>query len=300
MHPTTIFDTELAGGCSATRGSGSARSSPRSSASPWRRGTRRRLVHPAAPGVVAALRRAGRRGAARAAGRAGARARGHGKIEWAREEFAAIVAAPPAAARVEPWRRTSGCTAYAAPPARSRPRAVGGPRPARRRRDTAPGAYSRTPRSSRPRSPCLVRRPSSPRCRCSAAARRDGSPAPGSPPWSRHARCRTPTCRPDRRDRGAAPRPRLADRDPAAAARLSAAPGRRRRDRRRAPPADREPHCPRHHPAAVLAAPRAGRRGVGRRVPAQPRSDAPGRSADHRRAARRPRPRVRPPLTPPR
>ena len=31
-----------------------------------------------------------------------------GKIEWAREEFAAIAAAPPAPSRSEPWRRTSG------------------------------------------------------------------------------------------------------------------------------------------------------------------------------------------------
>ncbi|HVF20414.1 MAG TPA: HRDC domain-containing protein [Mycobacteriales bacterium] len=31
-----------------------------------------------------------------------------GKIEWAREEFAAIATAPPAIPRVEPWRRTSG------------------------------------------------------------------------------------------------------------------------------------------------------------------------------------------------
>lgn len=31
-----------------------------------------------------------------------------GKSEWARQEFAAIVAAPPAAPRVDPWRRTSG------------------------------------------------------------------------------------------------------------------------------------------------------------------------------------------------
>ena len=31
-----------------------------------------------------------------------------GKREWAEQEFAAIVAAPPAPARVEPWRRTSG------------------------------------------------------------------------------------------------------------------------------------------------------------------------------------------------
>ncbi|WP_037914186.1 HRDC domain-containing protein [Actinacidiphila yeochonensis] len=34
--------------------------------------------------------------------------RGQGKLEWALEEFAAIAAAPPAAPRVDPWRRTSG------------------------------------------------------------------------------------------------------------------------------------------------------------------------------------------------
>ena len=31
-----------------------------------------------------------------------------GKLDWAREEFAAIAAAPPPAPRAEPWRRTSG------------------------------------------------------------------------------------------------------------------------------------------------------------------------------------------------
>lgn len=31
-----------------------------------------------------------------------------GKLEWARQEFAALVAAPPAAPRPDPWRRTSG------------------------------------------------------------------------------------------------------------------------------------------------------------------------------------------------
>ena len=31
-----------------------------------------------------------------------------GKLDWARQEFAAIVAAPPAPPRVDPWRRTSG------------------------------------------------------------------------------------------------------------------------------------------------------------------------------------------------
>lgn len=34
--------------------------------------------------------------------------REQGKSEWARQEFAAIVAAPPPSPRVEPWRRTSG------------------------------------------------------------------------------------------------------------------------------------------------------------------------------------------------
>jgi ribonuclease D len=34
--------------------------------------------------------------------------RTQGKLEWALQEFAAIAAAPPAAPRVDPWRRTSG------------------------------------------------------------------------------------------------------------------------------------------------------------------------------------------------
>ncbi|WP_256104373.1 ribonuclease D [Streptomyces sp. ODS05-4] len=33
---------------------------------------------------------------------------GQGKLEWARQEFAAIAAAPPAPPRKDPWRRTSG------------------------------------------------------------------------------------------------------------------------------------------------------------------------------------------------
>jgi ribonuclease D len=33
---------------------------------------------------------------------------GSGKLEWAREEFAALVAAPPPTPRTDPWRRTSG------------------------------------------------------------------------------------------------------------------------------------------------------------------------------------------------
>ncbi|WP_335983470.1 ribonuclease D [Streptomyces sp. CA2R106] len=34
--------------------------------------------------------------------------RGQGKLDWALQEFAAIAAAPPPAPRVDPWRRTSG------------------------------------------------------------------------------------------------------------------------------------------------------------------------------------------------
>lgn len=37
-----------------------------------------------------------------------AQLRKQGKLGWAREEFAALVSAPPATARTEPWRRTSG------------------------------------------------------------------------------------------------------------------------------------------------------------------------------------------------
>ena len=33
---------------------------------------------------------------------------GQGKLEWARQEFEAVLAAPPATPRADPWRRTSG------------------------------------------------------------------------------------------------------------------------------------------------------------------------------------------------
>jgi ribonuclease D len=63
-----------------------------------------------------------------------------GKIEWAREEFAAIVAAPPAAARVEPWRRTSGLHRVRRPRQLAAVRALWEARDQlARRRDTAPG-----------------------------------------------------------------------------------------------------------------------------------------------------------------
>src|SRR5690606_20040981 len=38
----------------------------------------------------------------------GARLEAAGKAEWARQEFEAVRLAPPAEARVDPWRRTAG------------------------------------------------------------------------------------------------------------------------------------------------------------------------------------------------
>jgi ribonuclease D len=63
-----------------------------------------------------------------------------GKTTWAEEEFAAIVAAPPAPARVEPWRRTSGLHRVRKRRQLAVVRALWEARDAMaRRRDTAPG-----------------------------------------------------------------------------------------------------------------------------------------------------------------
>jgi ribonuclease D len=63
-----------------------------------------------------------------------------GKLEWAREEFAAIVAAPPALPRVDPWRRTSGIHRLRSPRQLAAVRALWERRDAiARDRDTAPG-----------------------------------------------------------------------------------------------------------------------------------------------------------------
>ena len=63
-----------------------------------------------------------------------------GKREWARQEFAAIVAAPPAAPRVEPWRRTSGLHRVRRPRQLAAVRALWETRDElARRRDVAPG-----------------------------------------------------------------------------------------------------------------------------------------------------------------
>ena len=63
-----------------------------------------------------------------------------GKTEWARQEFAAIVDAPPAAPRVEPWRRTSGIHRLRTARQMAGVRALWERRDAlARSRDTAPG-----------------------------------------------------------------------------------------------------------------------------------------------------------------
>lgn len=51
-----------------------------------------------------------------------------GKLEWARQEFAAIAAAPPPPPRKDPWRRTSGMhKVRRLPPDGGRTGAVDGP-----------------------------------------------------------------------------------------------------------------------------------------------------------------------------
>jgi ribonuclease D len=63
-----------------------------------------------------------------------------GKTEWARQEFAAIVDAPPATPRVEPWRRTSGIHRLRTPRQLAGVRALWERRDElARARDTAPG-----------------------------------------------------------------------------------------------------------------------------------------------------------------
>jgi ribonuclease D len=63
-----------------------------------------------------------------------------GKLEWAREEFAAVAAAPPAPPRAEPWRRTSGIHRVRGRRALGTVRALWEARDAlARQRDIAPG-----------------------------------------------------------------------------------------------------------------------------------------------------------------
>ena len=149
-----------------------------------------------------------------------------GKLEWARQEFEAVRTAGPPAPRAEPWRRTSGIHKIRKPRALAAVRALWEARDRlAAERDIAPGrvlpdaaivdAAVTAPDLAGARWP---------RSRCSAAARSAGSPRTGTRRW-RRPRASTPTR--SRRPRppadGPPPVARWADRDPAAAARLSAA-----------------------------------------------------------------------------
>lgn len=109
LRPSTIFDTELAGrlaghprvglgamvesvlGLTLEKGHSAADWSRRPLPEPWLRYAALDVE------VLIELRDA-----------LEAELTAQGKLAWAREEFAAIVDAPPAAPRAEPWRRTSG------------------------------------------------------------------------------------------------------------------------------------------------------------------------------------------------
>ncbi len=121
MTPTSLFDTELAGrlaGLPACRPRRDGGERPR--IRPGEGPLRGRLVHPPAARALAALRRPRRGAPDRPARRAGEGAGPAGKLEWAREEFDAIAAAPPAPPRKDPWRRTSGHAQGAPPPSDGR------------------------------------------------------------------------------------------------------------------------------------------------------------------------------------
>jgi len=109
LEPTTVFDTELAGrllgypkvglgpiveqvlGLTLEKGHSAADWSTRPLPEPWLRYAALDVE------VLVELRDALAADLAQ-----------QGKVEWAEQEFAAVVAAPPPPPRVDPWRRTSG------------------------------------------------------------------------------------------------------------------------------------------------------------------------------------------------
>lgn len=124
-----------------------------------------------------------------------------GKLEWARQEFAAIAAAPPPPPRKDPWRRTSGMHKVRRRRQMAVVRELWTARDqVAQRRDISPARCSGTPRSWRRR--CICRRTATPwpHCRASATVWAAGSWSSGRPPstapapWPRTS-CRSPASR---------------------------------------------------------------------------------------------------------
>ena len=96
-------------GWPASSGSASARWSSSCSACAWRRGTRPPTGRAArCPSPGCATPRSTSRSSSSCATRSRPSSRAQGKLDWAHEEFEALVDAPPKEPRADPWRRTSG------------------------------------------------------------------------------------------------------------------------------------------------------------------------------------------------
>ena len=273
LEPTTVFDTELAGrllgypkvglgpiveqvlGLSLEKGHSAADWSTRPLPEPWLRYAALDVE------VLVELRDA-----------LAADLAEQGKTEWAEQEFAAVVAAPPAPPRVDPWRRTSGLHRVRKRRQLAVVRALWERRDeVAQRRDIAPGrvlpdaaivgAALAGPRTEDDLTALPVWGGRSMRRQTADLAA--GDPGRARPPRGRAARPQDPA-------RGTAARAQLAR----ARARSRRPPERGAdgggRGRRRAPAAGREPAGPRHGPPAVLGAAgeRHPRRGDGRGLPA--------------------------------
>ena len=218
-----------------------------------------------------------------------------GKTEWARQEFAAIAAAPPAPPRIDPWRRTSGIHKVRTRRslavvrelwqergrgrARGRPVAAPGPgRPGDHR-----GGQGRGGQGAADRPPAARPDQRVPRAQCPQAL---GPLAGGGAAGPRTRRGRTARGGRRHRRRRTAARAPLGRTRPGRGGQARGRPGDGDRARDREPAAGREPAPPGRAAPAGVGAARARHRGRDRRDPDRLRRPPVAGAADRRTARR--------------